>query len=88
MKTKNIPHGYGLRLGVRGGGCAGVSLIIGFDHSKDHDLMYTIRDIPVFIDKRHTLYLIGKEVDYHDGDDASGFVFRDPAVTSAPPKSS
>ncbi|MFZ6009016.1 MAG: iron-sulfur cluster assembly accessory protein, partial [Bacteroidota bacterium] len=42
MQTKGIPADYGLRLGVRGGGCGGVSLIIGFDKKKDTDLSYTI----------------------------------------------
>ena len=76
METKNIPVGYGLRLGVKGGGC-GVSLIIGFDKKKEADLAYTIFEIPVFIDKKHTMYLIGKEVDFYEGADNRGFVFMD-----------
>lgn len=78
METKNIPQGYGLRVGVKGGGC-GVSLIIGFDKKKDTDQAYTISDIPVFVDKKHTMYLMGKEVDFYEGADARGFVFTDPA---------
>ena len=77
MQSKNIPAGYGLRLGVRGGGCSGVSLIIGFDKKKDSDLFYTIAGIPVYIDKKHTMYLIGKEVDFYEGADARGFMFVD-----------
>jgi iron-sulfur cluster assembly protein len=78
MQSKNIPAGYGLRLGVRGGGgCAGVSLIIGFDKKKDSDLSYSIAGIPVYIDKKHTMYLIGKEVDFYEGVDARGFMFVD-----------
>lgn len=78
METKNIPADYGLRLGVRGGGCAGVSLMLGFDKKKQHDLSYVIADIPVYVDKRHTMYLIGKEVDFYEGADARGFMFVDP----------
>ena len=77
METKNIPSDYGLRVGVRGGGC-GVTLIIGFDKMKDSDMTYTISDIPVYIDKKHTMYLIGKEVDFHEGEDARGFMFVNP----------
>lgn len=76
METKNIPADYGLRVGVRGGGC-GVSLIIGFDRRKESDLVYDIEGIPVFIDKKHTMYLIGKQVDFYEGADARGFVFVD-----------
>ena len=78
MQSKNIPADYGLRLGVRGGGgCSGVSLIIGFDRKKDSDLSYTIGGITVYIDKKHTMYLIGKEVDFYEGADARGFMFVD-----------
>jgi iron-sulfur cluster assembly protein len=81
MQTKNIPSEYGLRIGVKGGGC-GVSLIIGFDKKKDTDLSYTINSIPVFVDKRHTLYVMGKQVDFYDGEDARGFVFVDDKTES------
>jgi iron-sulfur cluster assembly protein len=78
METKNIPEGYGLRVGVRGGsGCGGATLIIGFDRQKDTDITYTIEDIPVFVDKRHTLYIIGKQVDFYEGADSRGFMFVD-----------
>jgi iron-sulfur cluster assembly protein len=78
METKNIPEGYGLRVGVRGGsGCGGATLIIGFDKQKDTDITYTIEDIPVFVDKRHTLYIIGKQVDFYEGADSRGFMFVD-----------
>src|SRR5277367_4081462 len=86
MQTKNIPADYGLRLGVQGGhGCGGVSMIIGFDKKKDSDLVYTIEGIPVYVDKKHTLYLIGKRVDFYEGADARGFMFVDePYVKSSP----
>ncbi len=77
METKNIPEGYGLRLGIKGGGCGGVSLIIGFDKQKPTDLSYHVSGIPVYVDKKHTMYLIGKEVDFYDGADARGFMFVD-----------
>jgi len=83
MQTKNIPAGYGLRVGVKGGGC-GVSLLIGFDKKKDTDMAYTISDIPVYIDKKHTMYIIGKEVDFFEGEEARGFVFVDPAKAHQP----
>jgi len=75
MQTKNIPEGYGLRLGIKGGGCGGVSLIIGFDKQKPTDLAYEIDGIQVYVEKKHTMYLIGKEVDFYDGAEARGFLF-------------
>jgi iron-sulfur cluster assembly protein len=78
METKNIPRDYGLRLGVKGGGCSGVSLMLGFDRKKESDLVYEVDGIPVYVDKKHTMYLIGKEVDFFEGDEARGFLFVDP----------
>jgi iron-sulfur cluster assembly protein len=76
MQTKNIPAEYGLRVGVRGGGgCGGAALIIGFDKRKESDLSYVAEGIPIYVDKKHTLYLIGKKVDFYDEIDARGFMF-------------
>jgi iron-sulfur cluster assembly protein len=77
METKNIPEDYALRVGVRGGGCGGVSLIIGFDKRKASDLAYSVEGIPVLVDKKHTMYIIGKEVDFYEGADTRGFMFAD-----------
>jgi iron-sulfur cluster assembly protein len=76
MQTKGIPSDYGLRVGVKGGGC-GVSLLIGFDHKKSSDMAYQIEGIPVYIDKKHTMYIIGKQVDFYEGDEGRGFTFVD-----------
>ncbi|MCE2994514.1 MAG: iron-sulfur cluster assembly accessory protein, partial [Flammeovirgaceae bacterium] len=46
MQTKNIPADYGLRLGIKGGGCGGVALMIGFDKQKPTDLAYEVDGIP------------------------------------------
>lgn len=77
MTTKGIPSDYGLRVGVKGGGCGGASLMIGFDRKRDTDLCYEIEGITVYVDKKHAMYLIGKQVDFVDETDARGFTFVD-----------
>jgi len=78
MKTKNIPEGYGLRVGIRGGsGCGGHQLILGFDKQKDTDIKYAVEGIDLYVDKKHMMYVVGKEVDFYEGADARGFVFQD-----------
>jgi iron-sulfur cluster assembly protein len=77
MDNKNIPADYGLRVGIRGGGCGGVALIIGFDKQKPSDITYVLEGITIHVDKKHTMYLIGKEVDFYDGADTRGFMFAD-----------
>ncbi len=79
MENKNIPEGYGLRIGVRGGkGCAGVNYYVGFDKKGDNDLEYKAHGIPVLINKGETMYLIGVTLDFYEGGDARGFTFLSP----------
>ena len=83
ISEKNIPDGFSLRVGVRGGGCSGMSYILGFDRKRDHDVQFEHRGIVVFMDKRHGLYLMGTTVDYQDGLDARGFTFDNPNATAS-----
>ena len=79
MENKSIPEGYGLRIGVKGGmGCAGLGYMLGFDKPKEGDITYSINEIPVHVEKRQTMYLIGLEVDFYEGSDARGFTFNPP----------
>ncbi|MCH8124010.1 MAG: iron-sulfur cluster assembly accessory protein [Bacteroidetes bacterium] len=82
MAKKEIPDGYSLRVGVRGGGCSGMSYILGFDRQREQDLEFEVDGIVVFMDKRHGLYLMGTTLDYHDGLDARGFTFENPNATA------
>ncbi len=73
---------FGLRLGVEGGGCSGMSYILGFDQKKEGDSEYEIEGIRVFMNKAHGMYLAGMEVDFKNGLDARGFTFNNPNATS------
>ncbi len=81
MATKEIPEGFSLRVGVRGGGCSGMSYILGFDKMRDYDMAFEVDGIRVYMDKRHGLYLMGTTIDYHDGLNARGFTFNNPNAT-------
>jgi iron-sulfur cluster assembly protein len=78
LSNKNIPDRYGLRIGVKGGGCAGVSYILGFDTQKEDDAVYNIDHIPVYIAKKNVMFLLGMEIDFYEGNEARGFVFVNP----------
>jgi iron-sulfur cluster assembly protein len=78
MSQQELSQDFGLRLGVEGGGCAGMNYILGFDQIKDGDNEYAIDGIKVFMNKAHGLYLVGMEVDYQQGLNARGFVFNNP----------
>ena len=71
-----------LRIGVKGGGCSGMSYILGFDQKEEDDEMHEINGIPVIMKNAHGIYLFGMEVDYQDGLNARGFVFKNPNASS------
>ena len=73
-QNKNIPQEYGLRIGMRGGGC-GASFFLGFDLEKEHDKAFDVEGLNVLIDKRHFMYLFGMEVDFEEQEAERGFVF-------------
>lgn len=75
MERKAIPEAYGLRIGIRGAGCAGISYMVGFDIKKDSDLSFEKEGIMVLIEKKHVMYLVGVELDFYDGTDERGFTF-------------
>lgn len=79
MENKNIPENYALRIGVKGGGgCGGVQYVLGFDKPHDQDLRYQQRGIPMVVEKKHTMYLLGLQVDFYEGNEARGFMFTKP----------
>jgi iron-sulfur cluster assembly protein len=73
---------FGLRVGVEGGGCSGMSYVLGFDQKKDGDQEYNIDGIRVFMHKAHGLYLIGMRINFQDGLNARGFTFENPNAAS------
>ena len=71
---------YGLRVGIRGGGCGGASFLLGFDQRRETDNAYSIWEITVLIDRKHVMYLLGTEIDFEDGENGRGFTFNNPQV--------
>ena len=78
MEDQKVPEDYGLRIGVKGGGCSGFSYILGFDEKKDVDQEYEIDGMRVLMEKSHGIYLLGMEIDYVDGLNNRGFTFNNP----------
>jgi iron-sulfur cluster assembly protein len=82
MRDKNVPEDYGLRIGVQGGGCSGMSYLLGFDKQKDADELFDVNGLALIMDKKHAMYVMGMEVDFQDGLNARGFVFNNPQAKS------
>lgn len=67
-----------LRIGIKGGGCSGISYLLAFDQKTEQDKLITIQDIQIIVNPAHTLYLIGMEIDYENTELNQGFLFINP----------
>ncbi|KIC94292.1 HesB/IscA family protein [Flavihumibacter solisilvae] len=67
-----------LRVGVKGGGCSGLSYVLGFDETQEGDDHFEINGIPCVMNKSHGMYLMGMEIDWQDGLNSRGFTFTNP----------
>jgi len=67
-----------LRIGVKGGGCSGLTYVLGFDHQLPEDEVYDAEGLEFIMNPSHQLYLFGMLVDWHDGLNSRGFTFSNP----------
>jgi iron-sulfur cluster assembly protein len=83
IKEENeIPDAHALRLGVKGGGCSGMSYVLAFDERpREGDTVYRIQGLTVYIDPKSQFYLSGTTLDFSDGLNGRGFAFNNPNAT-------
>ena len=83
MTEKGItPNTHFLRVGVKGGGCSGLSYAMDFDDIvTDMDEVVDLKVLKVIIDKKSVLYLYGTELDYSDGLNGKGFNWVNPQAS-------
>ncbi len=68
-----------VRVGVKSGGCSGLSYELKFDKSQqDSDKLFTDNDVKIVVDKKSVLYLAGTILEYSGGLNGKGFVFNNP----------
>ena len=76
------PDTHYLRVGVKGGGCSGLSYAMDFDDTiTDMDEVVDLNVLKVIIDKKSVLYLYGTELDYSDGLNGKGFNWINPQAS-------
>lgn len=85
MAKENIsPEEGGLRLGIQGGGCSGLSYNIRFDSQpRERDRVYRFDDVRVFVDPKSFIYLHGMILDYEETLMRQGFNFINPNSTKS-----
>ena len=82
MEENKVPDNYGLRVGVKGGGCSGLTYSLGFDaEANEGDTVISTEEIKLFIDGKSLFYLTGTELDFSDGLNGKGFIFNNPNAT-------
>jgi iron-sulfur cluster assembly protein len=79
IEDNKIPENYGLRVGVKGGGCSGLTYTMNFDESgREGDTLIEQDSIKLFVDGKSLFYLSGTELDFSDGLNGRGFIFNNP----------
>ncbi|MGA7838124.1 MAG: iron-sulfur cluster insertion protein ErpA [Ignavibacteriaceae bacterium] len=79
MGENKVPETFGLRVGVKGGGCSGLTYSLGFDETaKEGDTTIDQYEVKLFIDGKSLFYLSGTVLDFTDGLNGKGFVFNNP----------
>lgn len=85
VKIKNdnkIPETHALRLGVKGGGCSGLTYVLAFDEKpRVGDNEFEMEGIKIYVDPKSLAYLAGTTLDFSDGLNGKGFVFNNPNAT-------
>lgn len=68
-----------VRVGVKSGGCSGLSYDLSFDNVKsDQDRLFQDNQVKILVDKKSLLYLLGTTLEYSGGLNGKGFVFNNP----------
>ena len=82
IMSKDKNKSLGVRVGVKSGGCAGMSYIM--DYAKEinpNDEVIEDKGVKVFIDAGAVMYLLGTEMDYKKEQFSSSFIFKNPNET-------
>lgn len=82
LKEDAVAAGKKMRIGVKGGGCSGMTYVLEFDEEKPNDKTFEIEGIPCIMDKSHELYLYGMEINWEGGLNSRGFTFKNPNASS------
>ncbi len=78
----NDKKSLGVRIGVKSGGCAGMSYVMEYaQETKPEDELIEDKGVKVFVDPAAVMYLLGTEMDFKEEEFSSSFVFKNPNET-------
>lgn len=82
MQQNGFDPSQKLRIGVKGGGCSGMSYVLGFDTPTEKDNRFEIGGISCIMNPSHEMYLYGIEIDWQEGLNNRGFTFKNPNAST------
>lgn len=82
MNVENFDTNKLLRVGVKGGGCSGMTYVLDFDTIKPNDQVFELESFSFIMDKSHGIYLQDMEVNWEGGLNSRGFTFNNPNASS------
>lgn len=82
MAEEGFDKGQVLRVGIKGGGCSGLTYVLGFDQGTENDQEYEYEGVKFVMDKAHEMYLHGMEINWENGLNNRGFDFKNPNASS------
>jgi iron-sulfur cluster assembly accessory protein len=82
MAAEDFDKSKQLRIGVKGGGCSGMTYVLDFDTKKENDDIFDLEGVSFIMDKSHGIYLVGMQVDWQGGLNSRGFTFNNPNASS------
>ena len=82
IMSKAEKNSVGVRIGVKSGGCAGMSYVMEYAKQiNPKDEMIEDKGVKVFVDSSAIMYLLGTEMDYKKEQFSSSFIFKNPNET-------
>jgi iron-sulfur cluster assembly accessory protein len=78
IKENGLTDDKWLRVGVKGGGCSGMTYVLNFDERNAGDMVYETDGFRFIMDPSHEMYLFGMEVHFEGGLNSRGFTFTNP----------
>ena len=78
MNEEGFDASQFLRVGVKGGGCSGMTYVLGFEKIEDRDEIFEIDGIKCIINPSQAIYLTGMEIHWEGGLNSRGFTFNNP----------
>ncbi len=82
MQAAGFDNSQQLRVGVKGGGCSGMTYVLGFDAKREGDVVYENNGVSFIIDPAHEMYVYGMAIDWQGGLNSRGFTFKNPNATA------